>query len=99
MDDSLKISLPEVSNTAGAIRNYNQSLDDVLSYVSKLMNELHSIWESDGEETLLQRFTHFSSRFIDESETIESYATFLDNTVSTYDSLESTITANASNFE
>lgn len=98
MDDSLKISLPEVSNTAGAIRNYNQSLDDVLSYVSKLMNELHSIWESDGEETLLSRFQNFSNKFINESEIIESYAKFLDDTVSNYDSLESTIVANASNF-
>lgn len=98
MDDSLKISLPEVSNTAGVIRNCNRSLDDVLSYVSKLMNDVHSIWESDGEEMLLSRFQKFSSKFINESEIIESYAKFLDDTVSNYDSLESTIVANASNF-
>lgn len=97
--NEIKITLSEVSSTANQIRALNKSLDETLSYVSRLMNDLNSIWESDGEETLLQRFTHFSSRFIDESETIESYATFLDNTVSTYDSLESTITANASNFE
>lgn len=97
--NEIKITLSEVSSTANQIRTLNKSLDETLSYVSRLMNDLNSIWESDGEETLLQRFTHFSSRFIDESETIESYATFLDNTVSTYDSLESTITANASNFE
>lgn len=97
--NEIKITLSEVSSTANQIRSLNKNLDETLSYVSRLMNDLNSIWESDGEETLLQRFTHFSSRFIDESETIESYATFLDNTVSTYDSLESTITANASNFE
>ena len=97
--NEIKITLSEVSSTANQIRTLNKSLDETLSYVSKLMNELNGVWQSDGEETLLQRFTHFSSRFIDESETIESYAAFLDNTVSSYDSLESTITANASNFE
>lgn len=98
MDDSLKISLPEVSNTAAAIRSHNANLDDTLSYVSKLMNELNSIWISNGEETLLNRFNNFAHKFVSESEIIESYAQFLDETVSNYDSLEQTIVANASNF-
>lgn len=98
MDDSLKISLSEVQSSAAAIRNHNQNLDETLSYVSKLMNELHSVWLSNGEETLLSRFQNFSNKFISESEIIESYAKFLDDTVASYDSLESTIVANASNF-
>ena len=97
--NEIKITLSEVSNTATQIRTLNRNLDDILSNVSKMMNDLNSVWQSDGEETLLQRFNHFASRFIDESETLESYASFLDRTVSQYDSLESTITANASNFE
>lgn len=96
--EQIKITLPEVSNIAGQIRNYNANLDETLSYVSKIMNELNSIWMSDGEEMLLGRFQRFATRFIDESEVIESYAKFLDDTVSKYDSLESTIVANASNF-
>lgn len=97
--DSLKISLPEVSATASQIRQYNANLDQTLSYVNKIMNELNSVWLSEGEETLLSRFQKFSQKFIDESEIIENYARFLDETVSSYDSLESTIVANASNFE
>jgi uncharacterized protein YukE len=97
--NEIKITLPEVAETASQIRNYNASLDNILSYVSKLMNDLNSIWMSDGEEMLLSRFQKFANRFIDESEVIESYAKFLDSTVSDYDSLESTIVANASNFD
>ena len=96
--DNIRITLPEVSETASQIRNYNSSLDEILSFVSKTMNELNSIWESDGQEMLLSRFQRFATRFIDESEVIESYARFLDSTVSDYDSLESTIVANASSF-
>lgn len=97
--DELKISLPEVSQTASSIRNYNANLDETLSYVNKIMNELNSIWLSNGEETLISRFRNFAQKFINESEVIENYARFLDETVSSYDSLESTIVANASNFE
>jgi len=97
--EELKISLSEVSNTATQIRNCNSSLDDILSYVNRKMNDLNSIWLSDGQEMLLSRFQKFAARFIDESEVIESYARFLDNTVADYDSLESTIVANASNFD
>lgn len=97
--EQLKISMPEVSATASQIRKYNTNLDDKLSYVNKIMNELNSIWLSEGEETLLARFQNFAQRFLNESETIENYARFLDETVSSYDSLESTIVANASNFE
>ena len=97
--NSIKITLPEVSNIASEIRNCNANLDASLATVTKLMNELNSIWLSQGQETLLARFQKFSSRFTDESEIIESYARFLDDTVSSYDSLESTIVANAANFD
>ena len=97
--DQLKISLPEVSNTASQIRSYNAHLDETLSYVSKVMNELNSVWLSTTEETLLARFQRFATKFVTESEIIENYARFLDETVSSYDTLESSMTANASNFE
>lgn len=97
--NSIRITLQEVSNIANEIRTCNTSLDEKLNEVSRLMNSLSSVWESDGQNTLLQRFTRFSRKFIDESEIIESYAKFLDDTVSQYDSLESTFVSNASNFE
>lgn len=96
--EEIKISLPEVSNTASQIRAYNNNLDETLAYVNKIMNELNSIWLSDGQEALLSRFQNFANKFLNESEIIENYAKFLDDTVSSYDSLESTIVANASNF-
>ena len=97
--DQINITLPEISNVAAQIRNHNANLDQILAYVNKTMNELNNVWHSEGEEVLISRFQKFATKFIDESEVIESYAKFLDNTVSDYDSLESTIVSNASNFE
>lgn len=96
--EQINISLSEVSATASQIRVYNSNLDEILSYVNKLMNQINASWYSDGEEMLLNRFNKFAAKFINESQIIENYANFLDETVSSYDSLESTILANASNF-
>ena len=96
--DQIRITLPEVSSCAAALRSINSELDETLAYVSRIMNELSSVWISEGAETLVSRFNQFSRRFAIESETISTYAGFLDFTVATYDSLESTITANASYF-
>ena len=97
--EDIRITLPEVSNCAANLRNINAGLDEVLSTINRHMMDLSSVWKGTAGETIVERFQKFSARFIDESETIEEYAKFLDYTVSSYDSLESTITANASNFE
>ena len=97
--EEIKIALSEVSHAAQQLRTYNTSLDEILAYVSRTMNDLNSIWMSDGQEMLISRFHRFASRFTDESEVIRSYADFLDNTVADYDSLESTIVANAASFD
>lgn len=97
--DNIKITIPEVSASATAIRTINNNLDEVLCGVSRMMNDLSGFWEGTAGETIVQRFQKFANKFIDENQTIEAYAKFLDYTVSSYDSLESTITSNASSFE
>ncbi len=97
--DDIRITLPEVSSAAGNLRSINASLDDLLNSINKMMMDLNGVWKGTAGETIVNRFQKFSSKFIDESETIEEYAKFLDYTVSSYDSLESALTSNASNFE
>lgn len=94
----IRISLDEVEQIAANIRVCNVNLEDVLDYVCQLMNGLRSVWISEGSEELIARFNQFSRRFTDESQTIESYAAFLDYTVASYATHESAIKANASNF-
>ena len=93
--DNIRITLPEVSAAANNIRSINASMDDILNDISKMMNDL----TGTAGEAIVERFKRFSTRFIDESQTIEEYAKYLDYTVSSYDSLESTLSSNASNFE
>lgn len=99
MDNNIKITMPEVSSSAMRMRGLNSELDDVLKHISNMMNELSGVWDSEGAETIVAKFKNFANRFVVESETIEEYCKFLDLTVQSYDSLESTITANATNME
>lgn len=99
MDNNIKITTAEVANTASQMRVLNSNLDEVLNTITNDMNSLSSVWESSGAEALASKFKKFANRFVLESETIEDYCKFLDLTSQTYDSLETTITANANSFE
>lgn len=96
--EEIRIQLAEVSELANEIRNINTELLDTLDGIKSIMRQLNAVWTSTGAETILDRFDRFALRFQEEYETIDNYARFLDRTVASYDSLESTITSNASNF-
>ena len=93
---TLKISLAEVSETASRIRTLNQQMYEQLAAIKKEMNQTNVSWISDAGETIRSRFNQFETRFDKEKETIDSYVRFLDLTVQSYDSLETTINSNAS---
>ncbi len=93
---AINIALNEVSNLAAEIRRINANIEDILNYTKKEMMSLTNDWQSSGSDMIQNRFNYFANRFIEQRDVIEAYARFLDYTVSSYDSLESTITKNAS---
>lgn len=99
MNDNIKITMPEVAQSASNMRSLNATLDEILNSITTQMNELSSIWQSDGQESIVAHFKTFAQRFTAESQTIENYCKFLDLTVSTYETVESTIHGNSNNFE
>ena len=97
--DQISISLNEVSETASRIRQLNQMMYDALNEMKKEMNLLAGTWISEGSEEIRSRFAMFAGRFDREKTVIDEYARFLELTVSSYDSLESAITGNASGIQ
>ena len=97
--DRIHISLAEVSDCAGRIRNCNQQMYEQLNNMKKEMNATNASWLSEAGETIRTRFNQFASRFDIQKEIIDSYAKFLDMTVSSYDSLETAINTNASGMQ
>lgn len=96
---NIQISLQEVQDTANQSRSLNMLMDEELNAMKSEMNRLDSSWISDGSLEIRNKFNLFSSRFEKQKETINQYAKFLDLAVSSYDTLETTITSNASGMQ
>lgn len=96
--EDIRISLNEVSECANRLRELGNKMYDHLQIIKKEMDSLNGSWISESGETIRGKFNVFSNRFDQQREVIQSYGSFLDLTVSSYDSLENTINANASNF-
>lgn len=96
---TIHISLQEVQDTANQLRSLNMLMDEELNAMKSEMDRLDSSWISDGSLEIRNKFNLFSSRFEKQKETINQYAKFLDLAVSSYDTLETTITSNASGMQ
>lgn len=96
---NIRISTDEVANTASQIRALSQSMYDELTEMKKEMNALEGTWISDGSAEIRNRFALFAARFEKHKQEIDRYAAFLDLTASSYDTLESAITGNASGIQ
>ena len=96
---NIQISLQEVQDTANQLRSLNMLMDEELNAMKSEMNRLDSSWISNGSLEIRNKFNLFSSRFEKQKETINQYAKFLDLAVSSYDTLETTITSNASGMQ
>lgn len=97
--EGIKISLGEVTKTAGTIRTLNSSLGARLGDIKSQMNGLASTWQSDASNTIREKFNNLAPRFEEYERIIGSYSTFLDSTVTSYDAAETAINSNASSFK
>ena len=89
--DQLQITLAQVTQTAASIRSQNQQLNSCLQEIGTSMNQLAAYWQSPASEKIRSRFHGMLPVFDNYRSIVESYAKFLDQTVSTYQSKASRI--------
>ena len=99
MADSIKISTQVLVDTATKVREINKNLDDKLAEINRNMNSLESSWKSDAATDIRAARNALIPRFEQYKQVVESYAKFLNNTASNYDTTESTVQNNASAFK
>lgn len=97
--DQINISLQHVSDSASRMKQLNELMYENLNTMKREMNLLNGNWISDGAEEVRSRFNLLSKHFDTYKSAIESYINYLEFTVSSYDSLETTITSNASTMQ
>ena len=96
--DQLQITLAQVTQTAASIRSQNQQLNSCLQEIGTSMNQLAAYWQSPASEKIRSRFHGMLPVFDNYRSIVESYAKFLDQTVSTYQSMEAQLNASAEGF-
>ena len=85
--EQIKISIPEIAKQASELRTIENKLDDTLTYVSKQMNELNSVWFSEGEIMLLEDYQRQLTKYLSFIEVLDSYIKYLERIVSCYTAL------------
>ncbi|MDY6063339.1 MAG: pore-forming ESAT-6 family protein [Erysipelotrichaceae bacterium] len=98
MSNTINISLQEVNDLAANLRQIGNQMHENLMESKNEMNKLDGIWEAESSNTIRERFNLFSQKFDDMKNVIDSYASFLERISNSYDSLETTINLNATNF-
>ena len=99
MADSIKISTQVLVDTATKVREINKNLDDKLAEINRNMNSLESSWKSDAATDIRAAMNALKPRFEQYKQVVESYAKFLNNTASNYDTTESTVQNKESAFK
>ena len=99
MSDSIKISTQVLLDTAQKVRDINKNMDSKLADINKNMNDLEATWKSDAADDIRGAMNALKPRFEECKNVVESYAKFLVNTAQSYESTESAIQNNASQFK
>ncbi len=99
MADSIKISTQVLMDTAQKVRDCNTTMDAKLADINKNMNDLESTWKSDAATDIRAAMNAMKPKFEEYQNVIESYAKFLVNTAQSYESTESAVQNNASQFK
>ena len=86
------ISSQALRDGADKMRQYNNSLLDVLNKINSLTN----VWVGDAQSELVQQFTNkLYPRFQEYYDVINSYADYLITTAETYEAAEETLISQA----
>lgn len=97
--EGISISLEQVLETARNIKSLNTQIVTRLNEIKREMNSLESSWQSESSTTIRANFNKLEAKFENYKNIIDSYRTFLENTVEAYSTTESSINNNASAFE
>lgn len=97
--DGIQVSTQVLIDTSAKVRGINQNLDTKLADINKSMNDLQATWKSEAAEDIRANMNALKPRFQEYKDVVESYCKFLDTTAQSYESTESAIKSNASQFK
>ena len=89
--DGMQVNSNELRNGASELKERVNRLQGTLDDASKVIHGTAGSWESQAAQNLRDRYTALSSKFSDFYTAINNYATFLENTASSYEAADKKI--------
>ena len=96
--EALSVTIEDLKQTAGGIRQENQTLRKCLMEIHVCMNQLTNEWQSPAATTIRERFQSLLPIFDNYEQIIDNYAKFLDTTAATYQDMEQKLNQHADSF-
>ena len=93
--DGMTVDSVELRNAAESLRKYVSEMSATLDNAKTTTKNTAGSWESAAAENLRTRFNDLSATFQDFYDAITNYATFLDNTATSYEEADKTVTSKA----
>lgn len=92
----MQVNSVELRNASGNLKKYVSDMQATLEEASSTINATASSWESASAENFRSRFTSLAQKFSDFYDAITKYATFLENTATSYEAADKKIEEKAS---
>lgn len=93
---TIKVDTSAIRDKATSFRTIESNITTYLQDMKQEMDSLKSVWEGESAETTVSKFSALEQKYQDEiKQTIDQYATYLDNAADSYDSTENSVTQGA----
>lgn len=93
--DGMQIDSNGLRSAASAMRGSVTKMSATLDEATQNINSTAGSFESKAAENLRARYTSLQAKFSDFTDAINKYATFLDNTASSYEAADAKINQSA----
>ena len=87
----MQVNSVELRNSASNMRKDVNDMQATLEEATSTINGTAASWESGAAENLRARYTSLAQKFSDFYDAINKYATFLDNTATSYEAADKKI--------
>ncbi len=92
---TIKVNSAVMREKATGFRQVAKSIKGFTDEMTNEINGLKSVWEGESAEALVNKFNGLSDDFQQICDTIDQYATFLDQAAEKYDNVETSVTQGA----
>lgn len=88
---TIKVDSTAMKEKATAFRTIANNISNYTDEMEREINGMKSVWEGEAAESTVAKFTKFRQAFEEKKQTIENYATFLDQAAEAYDNSENSV--------